>query len=236
MPAVSGELRPADDPVLGLGERDRAVAHLRPQRVLEPVLVEGVLVRLGPEVPRIRRRAAELQRDQVIELESGGGPAAIPVGLQLLQLQRLRVAGRRPDRGGPAGAADRALDRRLGDGGIENAGCAVAILSLLPEVAAVRGVDSGAALVGSVVAAAVLEVGGSRRGLLVGGGGGRSAGRDQRNRNEQCPKSHESETPRRGGVTHRPIPPPALRDFYGSSLAPRSARAHPTALSAMVSG
>ena len=56
------------------GEADLARADLPVQLVLDPVHLLGVRPRLRPEVPRVGRVAAELERDQVVLLVLGGLP------------------------------------------------------------------------------------------------------------------------------------------------------------------
>jgi hypothetical protein len=87
---------PRDDLALRFGQGDLASADLMVERVLQAVLLEGVGMGFGPEVARVRRGAAELELDQVIELEASGRPSANAVGAHELGLQWPGVAGRWP--------------------------------------------------------------------------------------------------------------------------------------------
>ena len=56
---------------LRVGERERAGADLRVQLVLDPVDGARARIRLRPEVARVGRVAAQLERDQVVLLVRG---------------------------------------------------------------------------------------------------------------------------------------------------------------------
>jgi hypothetical protein len=103
---------------LGLGQGQLALADLVVELVLDLVDLGCARVRLGPEVPRVGRVAAELEADQMILLvvRRRAGEA---VQRHLLELELRRVARRRADRSRPAVHADRAADRRLRDVGVE---------------------------------------------------------------------------------------------------------------------
>src|SRR3954471_21012522 len=99
---------------LRLGEAQLAAAHLRVQLVLLAVDDDSARLRLGPEVARVGRVAAELEADQVILLVRRRRPAQ-PVLTEPSTLEVIRVGNGRPDRACPAAPADRRSDRRRGD-------------------------------------------------------------------------------------------------------------------------
>src|SRR5512146_1365024 len=106
---------------LGLVERELAGADLAVQLVLDRVDLRRPRIRLRPEIARIGRMPAELEADQVVLLIVGA-PSTDAVFTHLSHFQLVRVRGRRPDRLRPAANADRGLDVRLRDVGVEHAG------------------------------------------------------------------------------------------------------------------
>src|SRR6266536_6577796 len=120
---VSGEITPATirrSPLgvlqrrlllLRVAQRERARANLLVELVLDPVDLGRPRVRLGPEVPRIRRMAAELEADQVILLVRRERTRLV-VGAHLPPLEPAGVLDGRADRARPAAPADRRVDRR----------------------------------------------------------------------------------------------------------------------------
>src|SRR5204863_4945628 len=76
--------------------------------------------RLRPQVARITRRTAELERNEVILLVRGQR-TAFTVLTHLPELERLRVALGRSDLSRPPADANRGVDRRLSNHRVENA-------------------------------------------------------------------------------------------------------------------
>ena len=127
---AGGELvDPVEDAALGLDEGDLAVADRRVELVLDRVLdVGAALVGLGEEVARVGGSAAELERDQVVELRAIGRDRQ-RVRADQPELERGRVGGRGADRVGVAGrAADRVVEVALGDARIDRARGAARVL------------------------------------------------------------------------------------------------------------
>src|SRR5690348_290237 len=88
------------DRVLGVGERNLAVAHRLLQGVLYRVLIgggvaAGVVAWLGPQVAGGGGVTAELEGDEVVLLVVGGARVAVPVLRDLLHLEGVGVGGRR---------------------------------------------------------------------------------------------------------------------------------------------
>src|SRR5215472_9287236 len=116
----------ADELLLGLGERQLAVAD----QLAEGRLVAVLRVRTGrllrAQVHHIARRPSELERHPVVLLGAGECPVRVARMLpgellELLALQRRGVADRRPDRARPARDADGPADRGLRHVRVEHA-------------------------------------------------------------------------------------------------------------------
>src|ERR1043166_8262675 len=101
-----------EDLVLRPDERDLAGAYLPVQPVLDRVRLVGLAPGLEPEVAGGARRAAKLERDQVVELVVARDDVLL-VGERVLE--GLRPAHARAHGARVARDADRLLDRRLGD-------------------------------------------------------------------------------------------------------------------------
>src|ERR1700675_2663664 len=102
-------------------ERQLPCANFGVEVVLDRVHLGRARIRLGPEVPRVGGMPAELEADEVVLLVVGQR-AADAVFTHLFLLQLIRVRGRRPDRLRPPVHADRGIDVRLRDVGIQDAG------------------------------------------------------------------------------------------------------------------
>ena len=214
-----GGLPVAGDGPLRGGQPDPVRAHRGAQRVLDLVLRVGdpAAVILRPQVLHRPRRAADLQRDQVVFLVVVQPLVPVAVLGDLLPLEVLGVALRRPHRRGPALHADGAADVSLGDPGVARPGRAVPVRQPVNAVAV------------------QCRPGGQRR------GGGRHAGAVRRRRpgrraarqrhrrrcdHDRDPLHPRSPCPYPGGSFWHLVPPPATRISPAEARAP--APAYPT--------
>src|SRR5579884_4464174 len=106
-------------------ERDSPCADPVVQHTLERVLRIRRPASLGPEVPQIERRAAELERDQVVELVAPEAMAGVvAVGADQPALDRLGDRLRRSDGPRPAALADGLPNGSLRHAAVDGAGSA----------------------------------------------------------------------------------------------------------------
>src|SRR6266496_1435493 len=105
-------------------ERQHAATNPPLQGRLDPIDGLCPRPRLGPEIPRARRVATELERNQVILLVARRA-ARLVVLAHLHELQPVRVTDGRPNCARPAVYTDGGADRSLRHGAVQRPRCSL---------------------------------------------------------------------------------------------------------------